>query len=124
LYFGAARMLWLGLYLAQEFLGAPLPDWVRQRMQADSVVPTLAAQLYRDSVHVSPQHANRLTRFFQALKMRERWWDRIRYGYSLSLAVSIEDFTSMPLPAYLSGLYYCIRPLRLLGRYTARFLPW
>ena len=31
---------------------------------------------------------------FQALKMRERWWDRIRYECSLSLAVSMEDFMS------------------------------
>lgn len=121
---GAARMLWIGLYLAHDLLGTPLPDRVGQRMQADPVVPTLAAQLYKDLLQASPQHANRLTRFSQDLKMRERWWDRIRYGYSLSLAVSIEDFTSVQLPSYLSGLYYGLRPLRLLGRYMVRFRQW
>lgn len=117
---GAVRMLWLGLYLAQDLLGAPLPDRVRQRMQADPAVPTLAVQLSKDLFQAPPQHANRLTRFSLALKMRERWWDRVRYGYNLSLAVSIDDFTLLPLPTYLSGLYYCLRPVRLLGKYKAR----
>ncbi len=117
---GAARMLWLGLYLAQELLDARLPARVRQRMQADPAVPALAARLYKDMFQAPPRHADRLTRFSLSLKMRERWWDRIRYGYSLSLAVSIDDFTFLSLPPHLSGLYYCLRPVRLLGKYTER----
>src|SRR5262249_47194927 len=42
---GSKRMLFLGLLLAQDCLGAAVPEEVRNHLQADSVVRVLAAEV-------------------------------------------------------------------------------
>ncbi len=74
---GAQRMLWLGLFLAAELLGADLPPRIRSRIVEDPMVPRLAgdvrARLFRDDV----RHAVSADAQFFYLQMRERIRERL-----------------------------------------------
>lgn len=115
---GVVRFLRLGLLLAHDLLDAALPPAIWEWVQSDGMVKTLAVvvceQLFQDKPHTS----NNLAYHAFCLKMRERWWDRIAYSCRLSLALMVEELMLLPLPSYLSGFYYCLRPVRLIGKYV------
>lgn len=74
---GAHRMLSLGIFLAGELLGAPVPLEVRRHIDEDLMVPHLAgdvrARLFRDDVRHSVSAEAQL--FY--MKMRERVRERL-----------------------------------------------
>lgn len=121
---GAWRMLALGLFLASNLLGAPLPGQISQRIQADAALQPLAAQvcahLFREADN--PPSASAWVVFY--LKMRERFRDRMEYRLHyaqqyLRIAVTpnANDHALLPLPAFLSPLYYLLRPIRMMRMY-------
>ncbi len=127
---GSERMLFLGLFLANDLLGAALPKTVSHKTQADPAVRVLAEQvkewlfqevkgftgtLAEDPFNESGFHPFRV-------KMRERLRDKIRYCAHTALVPTIEDWKFLPLPGLLSPLYYVLRPIRLAGRYGPRVL--
>lgn len=118
---GATRMLRLGLFLAHDLLGATFPPVMSTWIQTDDTVKDLAAQVGEQLYQATPRSPDLGYHAF-SLKMRERWWDRIAYSCRLPGALTVEDLTFVSLPASLSGLYYCLRPVRLLGKYTERLL--
>ena len=70
-------MLGLSLHLAHQLLGATLPEDCRRRIQADPVIPTLAAQV-RARLFTAPSGGHDVLAglaFF--LRVRERRRDRI-----------------------------------------------
>jgi len=116
---GSTRMLFLGLRLARDLLGVTLPEEVVHRMEADRVVRSLAEQLRQRLF----REAYGLPGVVLQLRMRERWWDKAWYGlYYMQfylLTPHPEDRVFQPLPAWLSPLYYLLRPLRLVvSRYA------
>ena len=116
---GGERMLFLGLFLADDLLGAPLPDEVLRRVRADTSVKALAAQvrqrLFRE-VNVPPLGVLESSLFH--LRARERLRDRVLYCVRLAMSPTEYDWTALPLPPSLSFLYYIVRPVRLLtGKY-------
>ncbi|ETX07419.1 nucleotidyltransferase domain-containing protein [Candidatus Entotheonella palauensis] len=118
---GAIRILRLGLFLAHDLLGATLPLAISKWVRVDRTVQKLAAQVCEQLFQAMPRSPD-LGHHAFSLKMRERWWDRIAYSCRLPGALTVEDLTFVPLPSYLSGLYYCLRPVRLLGKYAERLL--
>jgi len=116
---GSERMLFLGLFLANDLLGAPLPGPVLQRVRADSSVKALAAQvcerLFREAS--SPPPGVLETSLFH-LRTRERLQDRVLYCIRLVMSPTEYDWAALPLPEALSFFYYILRPIRLLtGKY-------
>jgi hypothetical protein len=111
---GSERMLALGLRLASDLLGAPMPDAVRDRAETDAAIPVLAAhvraRLFREPA--GPAGLLEQARFH--LRAREHWRDRIRYCWLAMTTLTVEDWQRR-LPRPLSFLYYPIRFLRLLG---------
>ena len=84
------RLFLLGLRLAHELLGAPLPTPVRQRVYDHSAVASLANQRSRELFH-RPQGASRIrSTFAYNLQIRDRLRDGvglcIRQAYIASLA--------------------------------------
>ncbi len=76
---GSGRILFLGLLLAQNLLGARLPDDILRRSEAEPQIQALVKQIaarYLTTPHspLSPMEYNRLY-----LKMRERFSDKIPY---------------------------------------------
>ena len=116
---GCQRMLFLGLYLAKDILGASFPDEVMQRTGSDPVVKRLAGQvkqwLFRENDSI-PGIGNLL--FY--LRSKERLQDQIRYCQRLITTISPRDWSFLPLPNPLFFLYYLLRPIRLVTKYLLR----
>jgi hypothetical protein len=120
---GGERMLFVGLFLAHDVLGASLPRDVWQRVTADPVSERLASQvrrwLFREP-DGSPWVARELPFLLGA---RERWQDKLRYGLLRTFTPTSEDMESLPLPEVFSFLHYPLRPIRLLAKYGWARLP-
>jgi hypothetical protein len=125
---GTKRMLFLGLFLSWDLLEANLPEKILQRIQADPVVKSLAAQLSErmfaqvdETVQVDEPTFYRGERNVFFIRMHERPQDRIRFFLLTQgihwLIPNKQDQAFLPLPTHLYFLYYLIRPIRLIGKY-------
>lgn len=119
---GGERMLLLGLFLADDLLGADLPLAIRQRARADPAVRSLAAQVQQWLFAEAAGPPSSTSKFPFHIRARERWGDRLRYVFYKTVIPSVEDADAMSLPPAFSFLYYPLRPFRLLVKYgQARF---
>jgi Uncharacterised nucleotidyltransferase len=122
---GGQRMLFLGLYLAYDLIGANLPDQVLKIIHHDSQIKLLAGLVRQGLFRDRSQPAElRNERPFFYWKVRERVGDKLaiawRYfpEYFLRMVVpTYRDRTFLKLPAFLSLGYYLVRPLRLATKY-------
>jgi hypothetical protein len=116
----AGRMLRLALYVAEAMLGAPLPEGVKKKIQADSAVGKLGGRI-RARFSLSAEAP--LT-VFERFHFRAMSRDTLRQGvpYALRLATSPAnpDRADLPLPGWLSGARRFLRPLLLTKRYGVR----
>ena len=117
---GGERILFLGLSLAGELLGAEPPVHVRKAIEVDPVVKVLANQV-KDWLFIEDPVALDLgerEQFF--MRLRERRADRLRVALKqakLYLAPTLRDQEAMPLPESLRWSLYLLRPVRLAGQY-------
>ncbi len=122
---GSERMLLLGLLLANDLLGAALPQKVLQKIQADSTVKTLAGQvresLFDEATGVRGSLAGKRFRSFH-LKVRKRLRDKIQYCLHSTLMPNEQDCKLFELPESLWPLYYVARPIRLTNKFGRRLL--
>jgi hypothetical protein len=117
---GGERMLLLGLFLANDLLGAPLPEEVSRRVHADPTVKALAKRITEQLFREDEGPPGLLEEsYFQPLylKMRERYSDKIRYVVRKATSPTVEDWQLLPLPGFLFPFYYILRPIRLAGEY-------
>jgi hypothetical protein len=114
---GVERMLHLGLFLALDLLGAPLPKELYARIQANGVIRALAGWVYQQLGRRDLRAANGWQSSLFHFRVRERLQDGLRYSLSLALAPTVADWTSLSLPAVCSFLYYLLRPVRLAMKY-------
>lgn len=126
---GSERNLALGLFLAHDLLGARLPKEILQGIAADRIVASLAAQieevLFRNietPLGIAYWHDYHL-------RVRERLRDKIRlrihyYGRYLRIATvpTERERDVFRLPAFLSFLYFIVRPVRLAKKYGFGFM--
>ena len=113
------RMLLLGLFIANDLLGASLPEEVSRKIEDDSVIiKELGHDIY-DRLFQKPKDFLFDQSLFRPLhlKMRECWQDRINYCYRAMMVPTDADWESFPLPDSFSFFYYIIRPLRLVSKY-------
>ncbi len=109
------RMLALGLHLATDLLGAPMPEAVRRRAETDAAIPALAAQVRARLFRSDGRPTGLLEQARFHLRVRERWRHRIRYCWLATTTLTVADWEQRRLPRALSFLYYPIRLMRLLG---------
>ena len=117
---GIERLLFMALALAEQFLGAPLPAATADLIASDEAIAWLCREV---ECHLALEEVSgipTLADHWFSLRARERWRDRLRYVARLSLTPNPQDWAVLTLPPTLGSLYFCIRPLRLLGR-TARW---
>lgn len=114
---GLRRTLLLGLFLAHDALGAPLPPEVLGEAEGDREVRRLAAWVLA-TVFDAPPGLTRRTLFH--LRARERTGDRLRYCALFALTTTPVDWAALRLPRRLAFLYYFVRPFRLLGKYVLK----
>ena len=110
------RMFLLGMYLAEQLLGAPLPAEVKQRCEADSRLASLAGNLvehlFNGTTHV-PATSREIFRY--NIGVRKTLGARARYILYM-LRPTDSDLGAHSLPESLSFAYYLTRPFRLLKR--------
>ncbi|MDQ1522485.1 MAG: hypothetical protein QOE47_409 [Pyrinomonadaceae bacterium] len=109
---GTERMLLLGLYVARDLLGAPLPEQVERQLQADPEIVPLAEQIYA-RLFAGDAAGGMSGYFIFQLKARPRLRDKFNYCRYV-ISPTEEDLTLLKLPAPLSFVYYLLRPLRML----------
>jgi hypothetical protein len=109
------RMLVLGLRLATDLLGAPMPEAVRRRAESDPVIPALVAQVRATLFRSLGRPMGLLEQARFQLNVRERWRHRAQYCWLALTTVTVEDWQRYRLPRALSFLYYPLRLMRLAG---------
>jgi len=110
------RILSLGLFLAHELSGAPLPPGILSKIENDKHVLILAKHVWQRLFNFNFGNSGFSDAFFH-LRVRERWFHGVRYSLSLALSPTLADWSSLTLPKPLSFFYYPVRFRRLLGKY-------
>jgi hypothetical protein len=109
------RMLVLGVRLATDLLGAPMPEALRRRAGSDPAIPGLVAQVRATLFRSLGRPMGLLEQARFQLHVRERWRHRAQYCWLAMTTVTVEDWERHRLPGLLSFLYYPLRLMRLAG---------
>ena len=114
---GSERLLFLGLRLANDLLGAASPEPVMTRVRTDPHVTRLATTVVERLFESPPNgvEADRQKSLLQIMS-RNRLWHKLW----LAATPNESDWEVMRLPRSLWPLYYVIRPFRLIGKYGRR----
>jgi hypothetical protein len=110
------RIFFLGLFLAQDLLGAEPPEKINKYLKKDPNIESLAIEVYRNLFHENDKLANsRISNKFSAfhIKVRDRHSEKIRHIAQTVMCPTKEDWRRFPLPASISFLHYLLRPTRL-----------
>jgi len=114
-----ARIVRLGVALANNLLDAPIPAPVRRWIDHDLRIPRLvawvAARLFTPTDRDSATHQWAVFQFEMAVKDGAR--EQMRDGFRRVMYPAANDWAAAGLPDALFPLYYLIRPGRLLARY-------
>jgi hypothetical protein len=122
---GVSRMLSLGLFLAHELLGANLPGEILQKAQSDFRGKAIFRKIRGRLFSRSDKSPGGFERVLFYLRTKDRWRDRAQFCFSyLSQCLRVvvtptsKERVSLPLPAPLFFIYYLLRPLRLMVKYS------
>lgn len=113
----ATRMLCVGLSLAGELHGAPLPAQVSDRIRRDKVAASVASQVSLRTLSRGLAPLSAAGRFRFRSRMVRGHFTGLRYAMRLAVVPAEEDWEMIRLPASLSPFYLALRPLRLLRKY-------
>jgi len=117
---GARRMLLLGLQLAEAWFSAPVPDQFASAGKEDGQTDALASELAQGWFAADSPPASVTANLRLHLRMRERFIDRVRHCFWLAVTPGIQDWQALRLSSALHLLHFCLRPLRLAKRFSAR----
>jgi hypothetical protein len=114
------RMLYLGLRLADELLGATMPGEILEKARADSAVSVLCTTFRKKlfpETHESDPVIESVACFLQ---MREKFLDRCLFILRYWTTPNEKDHMFLVLPPGLGYLSYLVRPVRLLKEHGLR----
>jgi hypothetical protein len=117
---GGKRIVFQGLVLARDLLGAELPPDIVKMIDGDPASVPLSAEVKRWLVgepHV-PLDLGERERYF--MRLQERPAGKIRVAVHQAkkfLALTARDTESFPLPGFLTFVLYVLRPIRLACAY-------
>lgn len=121
---GGQRMLLLGVVLAHDLLGAPLPPEIVQQARRDPRTMALARQVHWRLFEGPLQRFKPWKDVQFRAQLIDRVRDRLLYAASiwlkLLLTPTADDWNCLPLPRALFPLYYVLHPFRVVGKYGLR----
>ena len=121
---GVLRMLSLAVLLAVNVYALTPDPAVANVLDADREVALLAHDVAERIFEINgkKRHDERaiLKSAMLHMRMRERFGDRVRYGFRLGTRPGIEDWQSIALPGALRFLYPLLRYPRLVLKYRSR----
>ena len=103
---GSRRMLFLGLFLARDLLGAALPEEILQKIQIDPVIASLGRRVRERLFSETPSGFGDV----EYLRLRERfrdWVPYILYRVPSYLSPNAKDQALLPLP---TPLFFLVLP--------------
>jgi hypothetical protein len=112
---GAERRLYLGLRLARDLLGAPVPAPLQagcERGDIGLLAANVAAEI------LEPRDAGAFTRLRRHLALYDRTSHRLRCAWRVIATPTLAEWSRWPLGRPLFFLYPAIRLARLAGRYV------
>ncbi len=119
---GSLRMLLLGIVLAEQLLGSKIPRELASDASRDAVLPKLVRRVVAQLAEKNGETRIRsLERPDFLIRLRERRRDRAIYLWhwlKMSAKPNEADLQLVALPRQFSGLYYLIRPIRVLAKYV------
>jgi hypothetical protein len=122
---GCGRMVDLGLRLARELLGAPLPETIECRVRSDAAVASITALVGERLLQDRRGPINRLERMRQQLGLRERHLDKLLILVCHGFVPQDSDWRLVQLPPALAFLYFPLRILRLAFKFgLSQPLSW
>ena len=102
------RRLFLGLFLASEWLSAPLPEDIHRSMHGDRAVQNLAEAVRRRALADRRPAENTVAAFRLQMRLRESWSDRVRLTVGLCTPQP-NNWEGSPLPDALLWLLYPVK---------------
>lgn len=115
---GGVRMVQLGLYLAHDLVGAPLPGQMEANLGENREIRALTGEVRARLFPDEPVPVGVPERFYFFLRVRERRRDRARLLFWLLRLLFTpipEDRTVVPLPRLLHWLYPLVRLARVVS---------
>ena len=113
----STRVLLLGLYLAHDLFGAPLPEQLLEKIGRDHTVQELAEKVYEQYADISDPGAGVLPRAVFRIRSRDGIGQGLRHTWRLAMSPTESDRQKVRLPRWLTPLYLFVRPWRLLRQY-------
>ena len=110
------RIFSLGLFLAQDLLGAEPPEKLNKYLSKDPKIESLAIEVYRNLFHNNDASKNSdISSKFSSfhIKVQDRLSEKIRSIVRIVIYPTKMDWRRFPLPASISFLLYLLRPARL-----------
>lgn len=114
---GTRRMLLVSLLLANELLGAELPEQITQAITKERLVRPLASKIKRELFR-NVRDARGVSRVLKPAKALDGLPDKIKFHLRLALTPTPEDWTFIRLPERFRFFYYLTRPVRLVKKYV------
>jgi hypothetical protein len=119
---GIARILFLGLYLAKDMLGADIPNEINKRLMNDSAIPSLAEEVRKRIFAETESVPGEAERFVFYLRMRENLKDKMQYCFRRLFTSTITDWSLIRLPGPFFPFYRFLRPFRLVKKFGRQAL--
>jgi hypothetical protein len=113
----STRVILLGLCLAQDFFGAPLPVQLREGISRDRAIRELAEKVGEQFAGISGPAVGVVPRALLRIRMRDGIAQGLRHTWRLALSPTESDLQKVSLPLWLTPVYMLVRPWRLLRQY-------
>jgi hypothetical protein len=110
---GSLRILWLGVLLAHDLLGASIPERLIDAARAEPSVQRAARTFCRFFCTLAPDGPGLYQRWSIPLALIPQRSARFRYALGRAFLPATEDFDFVSLPWSFCAFYYAVRPLRL-----------
>jgi len=111
------RVLFLGLRLARDFVGASAPSEIESLMESDPESGRLAVRATERLFNTQRSLSAESLFIF---RLQRRWLDKIRSFTRMAITPSAADWISLPSLRQFAWTYPLLRPLRLMGKLTSR----
>src|SRR5580700_9018961 len=120
---GIERIIGLNFLLTQKLFGSAPPPQIRECLREDPSITVLADEILRiieRGIHYDTESP---AYFLLMMRLRERWQDRARLLWRLTVTPSVSEWSAVQLPQPLQPLYRLLRLSRLAKRFLAPDRP-
>lgn len=109
------RMLFIGIFLAQDVFSVKFPFYVMEKMAADRMIKPLVGFIYQNLFqphHHKSEFEKNVFHLPYHFKLRSRRIDKFRFGFNRIFCPRKKDWIFFPVNSKLPFLYYLLRPMR------------